>query len=193
MTNITQKEFRLLSEYIEVHYGIYLKDEKQSLLAGRLQNVLIQMGFQNFTEYYNYLSADKSGEAGIVLVDKITTNHTYFMRETSHFYYFRDTVLPFLQNTVKDKDLRIWCAASSTGEEAYTLAMLVDEFLRNDKMWWDAKILASDISSSVLDKAKTGIYSKEQIAPLPVQWKNHYFNKHDDKSVIIVSEIRNQV
>jgi len=193
VTDITQKEFKLLAEYIETHFGIHLKNEKQALLAGRLQNSLIQMGFNNFMEYYNYLISDKSGGAGIALVDKITTNHTYFMRETNHFYYFRDQVLPFLSHTVKDRDLRIWCAASSTGEEAYTLAMLVDEFFGKNKMWWDTKILATDISSIVLDKAKKGIYSNEQIAPLPVQWKNQYFNKYDDEISVITDEIKNEV
>lgn len=193
MTNITLKEFKLLAEYIETHYGIHLRQEKQSLLAGRLQNVLAQMGFHSFMEYYNYLITDKSGDAGIILVNKISTNHTYFMRETNHFYYFRDKVLPFLINTVKDKDLRIWCAASSTGEEAYTLAMLVDEFFGKEKMWWDAKILATDISSTVLDTAQKGIYSIEQIEPLPIQWKNQYFTKYEENKVVITDKIKKEV
>ncbi len=193
VTNITPKEFKLLSEYIETNYGIHLNDEKHLLLAGRLQNVLVRMDFQNFMEYYNYLVADKSGEAGVVLVDKITTNHTYFMRETDHFYYFRDEILPYLIDTVKDKDMRIWCAASSSGEEAYTLAMLIDEFLGKDKMWWDTKILATDISYSVLEKAKKGIYSNEQIAPLPIQWRNQYFDKYDNESAIITNKIKDEV
>jgi chemotaxis protein methyltransferase CheR len=191
--NITLKEFRLLSEYIEAQYGIHLRDEKQSLLAGRLQNVLVQLGFDSFTQYYDYLITDKSGDAGIVLVDKISTNHTYFMRETKHFYYFRDKVLPILKNTVIDKDLRIWCAASSTGEEAYTLAMLVDEFLGKDKMWWDAKILATDISTSVLDTAKKGIYSNEQLSPLPSGWKSQYLNKYDNENSTFTDKIKNEV
>lgn len=191
--NITLKEFQLLSEYIETHYGIHLKYEKQSLLAGRLQNLLVQMGCKSFMDYYNYLIADKSGEAGIVLVDKISTNHTYFMRETNHFYYFRDIVLPFLHATVKDKDLRIWCAASSTGEEAYTLAMLVDEFFGTEKQSWDSKILATDISSTVLEKAKKGVYSKGQIVPLPITWKQQYLKPYDNDNVVFTEKIKNEV
>ncbi len=193
MASISQKEFQLLSEYIEIHYGIHLKEEKQSLLAGRLQNILLQMGFQSFTEYYNYLVADKSGKAGSLLVDKVTTNHTYFMRETNHFYYFRDIVLPFLMRTVKDKDLRIWCAACSSGEEAYTLAMIVDEVFGNDKLWWDTKILATDISESVLEKARKGIYHNEQTAPLPMQWRSRYFKKYDNESSVITDRLKNEV
>lgn len=193
MTNMTLKEFKLLSEYIEVHYGIHLKNEKHILLSGRLQNVINQMGFQNFMDYYNYLIEDKSGEAVIILVNKITTNYTYFMRESNHFYYVRDAVLPFLRNTVQDKDLRIWCAASSTGEEAYTLAMLVDEFFGKEKVLWDTKILATDISTAVLDKAKKGIYGLEQIAPLSVQWKNLYFDHYDNENVAVIPKIKSEV
>lgn len=193
MTNITHKEFRLLAEYIEAHYGIHLKDEKQFLLAGRLQNVLIQMGFNSFMEYYNYIIADKSGEAVITLVDKITTNHTYFMRETNHFYYLRDKVLPFLANTVKDKDLRIWCAASSTGEEAYTLAIILDEYFGKEKMFWDTKVLATDISSNVLETAKKAIYSNDKIALLPNQWKTQYFSSYDKENSIVTDKIKKEV
>lgn len=193
MLNITFKEFKLISEYIEKHYGIHLRDEKQSLVAGRLHNVLAQMGFNSFTEYYDYLIADKSGEAGIILVDKITTNHTYFMREVDHFHFFRDKVLPFLAHTVKDKDLRIWSAACSSGEEAYTLAMIVDEFFDKDKMFWDSKILATDISNNVLEIAHKGIYSHEKITPLPIQWKTKHFKRHDNGNWAVNDRLKSEV
>ncbi len=193
MTNITLKEFHMLAGFIEEHYGIHLKDEKQSMLVGRLQNVVAELGFQTFTQYYEYLLNDKSGQAGTMLVDKITTNHTYFMRETGHFYYFRDVVLPYLKATVPDKDLRIWCAASSTGEEAYTLAMLIDEFFAKEKMFWDTKILATDISGNVLEKAKKGIYSKDQIAPLPAAWKTQYFKPYTESSYVVTERMKHEV
>jgi len=191
--NITYKEFKLLAEYIEKNYGIHLRDEKQSLVAGRLHNVLSQMGFTSFKDYYDYLINDKSGQAGIVLVNKITTNHTYFMREVDHFYYFRDKVLPYLVGTVKDKDLRIWSAACSTGEEPYTLAMIVDEFLDKDKMFWDSKILATDISNNVLEIAGKGIYNNEKIQPLPIQWKTKYFKRYDDEYWIVDERIKAEI
>ncbi len=193
MTNITQQEFHQLASYIEIHFGIHLKDEKQSLLVGRLQHVLTDLGFQTFTQYYEYLVKDKTGQAGPTLVDKITTNHTYFMRETGHFYYFRDVVLPYLKSTVHDKDLRVWCAASSSGEEAYTIAMLIDEFFSKEKMFWDTKILATDISGNVLEKAKKGVYSKEQIAPLPAIWKSQYFKQYTDNSYVVTERMKHEV
>ena len=193
MVTITEKEFKLLSEYIKAHYGIYLKEEKQTLVTGRLQNVLKKEGFENFTDYYHHLVSDKNGNAASTLVEKVTTNHTYFMREADHFSYFRNEVLPFLKNNVKDKDLRIWCAACSTGEESYTLAMLLDEFFGKEKMWWDTKILATDLSEKVLNTAKRGIYTKESIAPLPSHWKLNYFKKHDLNSFVLTDQIKDEV
>jgi chemotaxis protein methyltransferase CheR len=190
---ITKKEFRQLADYIKANYGINLKEEKQSLVTGRFQNVLIQNSFNNFSEYFDYIVSDKTGDAVITLIDKITTNHTFFMREADHFFYFRDKVLPYLKSTVKDKDLRIWSAGCSTGEEPYTLAMIIDEFFGKEKMWWDTKILATDISSKVLDTAIKGIYSNEEIAVLPSNWKLNYFRKLDDENSALADKLRNEV
>lgn len=193
MVEITDKEFGQLSDYIKTNYGIQLKKEKMALVTGRLHGVLQQAGFDNFTDYFNYIINDKSGEAVVTLIDKISTNHTFFMREPDHFFYFRDKVLPFLANTVRDRDLRIWCAASSTGEEAYTLAMLIDEFFGKEKLFWDTKILATDISSKVLEIAKKGVYSNERIAPLPFNWKTKYFDKYDLDNSILTDNIKKEV
>lgn len=193
MPDITHKEFKQLAEYIKEHYGIHLKEEKQTLVTGRLHNVLQQAGFKSFTEYFNYVVTDKTGDAVTTLIDKITTNHTFFMREAEHFYYFRDNVLPFLKNTVGDKDLRIWCAACSTGEESYTLAMLLDEFFGREKTGWDTKVLATDLSEKVLKAAKEAVYSNERIAALPTHWRLNYFRKYDHEYSIVTEKIRNEV
>lgn len=193
MVSITEKEFRQLAEYIKINYGIHLKEEKKALVTGRLQNVLQQAGFNNFTDYFDHVVNDKSGESVILLVNKITTNHTFFMREPDHFYFFRDNVLPFLAETVPDKDLRIWCAASSSGEESYTLAMIIDEFFGTEKFFWDTKILATDISEKVLGIAQRGVYSNERLAPLPSIWKLNYFKKYDNDNSVICEKIRNEV
>ncbi|MCX7708979.1 MAG: protein-glutamate O-methyltransferase CheR [Clostridia bacterium] len=193
MVTITEKEFKQLAEFIKANYGIHLKEEKQTLVTGRLQNVLMHAGFNNFTDYYKYILNDKRGDAVVTLVDKITTNHTFFMREADHFYFFRDKVLPYLANTIKDRDLRIWCAASSSGEESYTLAMIIDEFFGNEKAGWDTKVLATDISETVLDIARKGVYSNERIAPLPSAWKAGYFRKLNAENSILADKIRNEV
>jgi chemotaxis protein methyltransferase CheR len=193
MIDISQKEYTKLADFIKSHYGINLGPHKQTLVAGRLQTILAQKKLSNFSEYYDYVTSDKSEDAIITLVDKITTNHTFFMREVDHFHYFRDKVLPYLAGTVRDKDLRIWSAGCSTGEEAYTLAMIIDEFMGADKRLWDSKILATDISSKVLEVAIKGKYSNEEIATIPSNWRLNYFKKIDSENSILVDKIRNEV
>lgn len=193
MITITEKEFKQLAEYIKLNYGIYLKEEKRALVNGRLQNVLLQNGFNSFSEYYQYIISDKTGNAATTLINKITTNHTFFMREKDHFDYFRDKILPSLKNKVAEKDLRVWSAGCSSGEEPYTLAMLIDECFGKEKVLWDAKVLATDISSKVLGEAKEGIYSNEKIETIPSVWKLNYFTKHSSDSHIIHNKIKNEV
>jgi chemotaxis protein methyltransferase CheR len=193
MVNITEKEFKQFADYIITNYGINLTAEKQSLVAGRLNNVLISKNFKNLTEYMEYVVSDKTGQAVVTLLDKITTNHTFFMREADHFYYFRDNLLPYLSRIIRDKDLRIWSAACSSGEEPYTLAMIINEFFGKEKVLWDSKILATDISNNVLEIAKKGIYSKERISALPTSWKLNYFHEIDAENSILNDKIRNEV
>lgn len=193
MITITNKEFNQLSAYIKTNYGIYLKPEKQTLVTGRLQNVLLEKGFKNFTEYYDYLMADKTGEAVTAMLDKITTNHTYFMREEDHFLYLKNQVLPEITAAAREKDLRIWCAGCSSGEEAYTLAMILDEFFGKNKTAWDTKVLATDISSKVLGMATQGVYSKKSVETLPKQWRMDYFKNYDNGNAAIVDKIKNEI
>lgn len=193
MVTITDKEFTQLAKYIKDNYGINLKEEKKMLVIGRLHTVLAEKNFENFSQYYKYLISDKTGNAVNILVNKITTNHTYFMREKNHFDYLRDRALPSLMNVVKDRDLRIWCAGCSSGEEAYTLAMMLDQFCQEQKLWWDKKILATDISDKVLNIAKKGVYQKEQIIPLPEVWKRDYLKKVDSDNFIFADKIKNEI
>ena len=193
MVDITDKEFSQLVDFIKTNYGINIKEEKRAMLTGRLQNTLVQNGYKNFTEFYNKLVSDNSKEAVITLVNKITTNHTYFMREKDHFDYFQSTVLPYLEKNVETKDLRIWCAACSTGEESYTLAMIVDEYFGNRKLYWDTKILATDISEKVLNTAKLGIYEAENTEVLPASWRVGYFKKYDKDKLVVTDRIKNEV
>ncbi len=193
MIEITDKEFKLLAAYIKDNYGIHLKEEKKILLMGRLQNVLIQNDIKNFQDYYNYVISDKTGYAQAELINKVTTNHTFFMREADHFEFFKEKVLPYLMDTVRDRDLRIWSAGCSSGEEPYTLAMIINEFFGKSKLFWDTKILATDISTKVLEEAKKGIYSSEKVANLPPTWKLNYFKKLENDLYVIADKIKEEV
>mgnify|MGYP000848147820 FL=1 len=191
--NITDDEFRRFSVFVKSNYGINLMEKKRALVKSRLYNMLLQYGFTSFTEYFDFVRSDKTGNSLNTLISKITTNHTFFMRESEHFKYFRNNVLPYLKMSVRTKDLGIWSAGCSSGEEPYTLAMIIDEFFSDEKMWWDTEILATDISSKVLDTARQGIYSSESIADIPNRWKINYFKKHDDDTFEIDKRIKKEV
>ena len=193
MVAITDKEFKMLADYVKLNYGIHLKEEKKALVTGRLHNVLLEHNFNSFSEYMDYILSDKTGIAITTFINKITTNHTFFMREAEHFQYFKDRVLPYLKATIKDKDLRVWSAGCSTGEEPYTLSMILNDFFNIDKVWWDTKVLATDISTSALEKAIEGKYSNEQISPLSIDWKNKYFKKLDSEISIVSDKIKDEV
>ena len=193
MVVIKEQEFRQFADYVKSHYGIHFKNEKKTLVAGRLNHVLTSMNMNSLSEYLDYVTADKSGRAAAAMLDRITTNYTFFMREAAHFHYFRDQVLPFLSRTAKDGDLRVWSAACSTGEEPYTLAMIIDEFFGGRKAGWDTKILATDISAAALAAAKAGVYAKEKTAGLPQSWIRKYFEPYDDGHLVLTEKIRSEV
>ncbi|WP_166240959.1 CheR family methyltransferase [Paenibacillus turpanensis] len=193
MINITDQEFKQLVHYIKENYGIHLKAEKRTLVMGRLASVLQQLNMTSFTEYIEYVKADTSGQAALVLADKISTNHTFFMREPEHFIFFRENVLPKLSGYVRDKDLRVWSAGCSTGEEPYTLAMIMDDYFGLQKSAWDTKVLATDISGKVLESCKAGTYEEDKIQTLPAHWRRAYFRAAGPGKYAVSNELRNEV
>ncbi|MBC3889785.1 chemotaxis protein CheR [Acetobacterium paludosum] len=193
MVSITENEFKELAGYIKSNYGIHLNDEKKNLVTGRLHNVLFENNCGNFSEFFDLLKTDKSGRIVNTLVNKITTNYTYFMRESDHFKYFQDKVLPYLKNTVSDHDLRIWSAGCSSGEEPYTLAMIIDKYFNLERATWNTKVLATDISEDILIKAKKGQYSKEQVVSLPIDFRMNYFKKFDSKNDAIIERLKDEI
>jgi chemotaxis protein methyltransferase CheR len=194
LKDITDKEFDRIREYIKSTLGISLSNEKKSLIYSRLRTTLADKGFDNFTQYFDYLINDKTDNAVVHFIDKVTTNHTFFMREVDHFDFFRETVLPFVEeNWRSQKDLRLWCCACSSGEEPYTLQMIIQDFFKNIKEKWDMQILATDISTQVLDKAVMGVYPTESIKPLPDSWKKDYFKQYDAAHSIIMEDVKKQI
>lgn len=193
MVEISDVEFRRLADYIKANFGIHLNDEKKVLVAGRLSQVLLKLNMDSFSDYMDYMIADPSGEAARIFINKMTTNHTFFMREADHFDYFKNQLLPSLKSDLRERDLRVWSAGCSTGEEPYTLAMLIDEYFGKEKMGWDTKLLATDISEHVLSHASQGIYEEEAVAQLPNRWRLSYFKQSGTAHYEVTSRIKQEV
>jgi len=192
MKEITDKEFYQLRDYIKDNYGINLSDDRKSLVFSRLRTTLIDLGMDNFTQYYNYLVNDKTKQSLIRFIDKVTTNHTFFMREVDHFDYLRDVALPYVEETWgAQKDLRLWCAACSSGEESNTLQMIAYDHFRGKN--WNMQILATDISTQVLDKAVWSVYPNDSLASVPDRWRKEYFVRYDDSNSQVVDEIKKMI
>lgn len=189
---ITDCEFQRLVGYMHDNYGINLA-AKRVLIQGRLGNMLRERGFKSYDEYIDAVLADTSGAEVTTILNKLTTNHTFFMREPEHYTFMRDTVLPWAVENAKKSELRIWSAGCSSGEECYTAAMLIDEFFGGRKANWDTRILATDISHSVMDKAKMGVYSEEGMKGLSPEWKERYFTPLGDGKYEICQRIKDEI
>ena len=159
---MTQEEFLRICRFVKDKYGIDMLRKKE-IVQGRLDNYIHANGFYNYSEYMNAVESDITGKWERELVNILTTNHTFFMREFEHFDYLKQVVLPYLkQKEGVRKDLCIWCGAASTGQEPYMLAMLLKDYFGLEHNMWDTKVLATDISTEVLAHAQAGIYEKEQ-------------------------------
>ncbi len=190
---ITDEEFHRIATYMKQRYGIDLH-QKKVIINGRLENRIKTEGFQSFQDFMDAVERDKSGRLEKMLVNLLTTNHTYFMREFEHFEYFKKVVLPWLK--VKEgarKDLRIWCGAASSGEEPYMIAMVMADFFGLERSQWDKKLLATDLSTNVLQKAMNGTYNEDQLKNLPDQWKRHFFKSVGAGQYQVTAELKNEV
>ncbi len=191
---MTDDELQRISYFMKHRYGIEL-GSKKVIVSGRLQNYVIKNGWNSFHEYMDAVETDITGTQEKILVNFLTTNHTYFMREFEHFDFMRKEVLPWLKKTNADtKDLHIWCGAASTGEEPYMLAMLLMDFFGLERGQWDTKVLATDISTKALSQAMLGIYSAEQLEKLPDNWRRHFFRAIDGADQYqVTDELKNEV
>ena len=191
---MTNEEFVRISRFLKSKYGIDMS-HKKTIMQGRLDNFVRMQGFKSYNQFMDAMQTDITGNLEKKLVDLLSTNHTYFMRETEHFDYMKSTVLPWLkQKEALKKDLHIWCAASSSGEEPYTLAMIIMDFFGLEHKDWDTQILATDISNDILRKAVEGRYSSEQIEPLPENWKRRYFKAvNGTEDYVVTNELKSEV
>ena len=171
-------EFRQISELAYQRFGLDLKRGKEALVAGRLGKRLRKGGFRSFSEYYEHVLADRTGEALIELIDSLTTNHTGFFRERAHFEFLAQAVGDELKDV---RSLEIWCAAASTGEEPYSLAMCLTDALSLAPQR-SFRILATDISTRVLAIARRGVYEAERFGDMPDSWKRAFLLRGEGQS-----------
>ncbi len=192
MIRLKDEEFNAITSFIKQNYGINLI-KKRPLIEGRLSNYIQNLGFDNYMEYFEYAKNDRTNDEMTTLINKLTTNHTYFLRENTHFEFYRDVVLPWIDKELKTKDLRVWSAGCSTGQEPYTLSMITLDYLGANQASWDSTILASDISDRVLNEAREGVYSKEDILNLPNSWIKRYFKENGDDEYKVTDTLRKNV
>lgn len=176
MLPISESDFQRMTSFIQKNYGINLTKKKQ-LITSRLSNTLTAMGFESFTQYVDHLITTKDKNDIELMLNKLTTNYTYFMRESVHFDFFKNTILPYLVQTKKNKVMSIWSAGCSSGEEPYTISMIMKDFLGSQAALWDTRVLATDISQNALSAAQKAIYDEQSLEKLSEKWKSTYFVK----------------
>ncbi len=172
--DLTDRQFTRIAEIVYAQCGINLKEGKEELVKSRLMKRLRQLELPSFDAYIRHLEGDVSGNEMVTMIDCLTTNKTSFFREPQHFDFLKRVVLPACGSKV-----RIWSAGCSTGEEPYTLAIVLREFWPDidvrDGRARDVRILATDISTRVLERAKEGVYTQDVLADVSAQLLPKYF------------------
>jgi len=192
---LSTSEFKMFQQLIYQETGISLADHKRTLVQSRLRKWIGEFNLSSYEELYKKIAHDKSGQMLMLLINAITTNVTSFFREESQWIYLQTHIKEFCQHK-KNKKIRIWSAACSSGQEPYSIIMFLKEYLPNFTQW-DIKILATDISEDILQKAKKGIYLNKDIENMPRNILFKYFNgvkdKSSNKSFIIKEELKEYI
>ena len=194
---ISTEDYSKLAKLIYIESGICLSAEKKTMLEVRVKRRLRALNMATFTEYCDYLFGSRGlKEEMIPLLDVVTTNKTDFFREPRHFDYLVENALPDLTARADtSRPLLIWSAGCSTGEEPYTLAMLLQEYAQTHP-GFRFKILATDISTTVLAKAQRGVFASDVVAPVPPLLKRKYFMRSRDPAstqLRVVPELRSSI
>lgn len=194
LTPLPDDVFRLLRDFIHDYCGIFFDDGSKFLLERRLNRRLEQHQLKTFEEYYNFLRYDRRREEElVVLIDNLTTNETYFFRESAQLRAFSEEILPELrEKNAGRKSLRIWSAGCSTGEEPYTIAILL---LESGDWWrdWQVEIMGSDINQRVLHTARKGVYKMGSHRATPPEMLRRYFVEEGKGDFRIIDPVRRLV
>lgn len=199
---LTMGEFQLFARLIYKIAGIHLKESKMALVSNRLRKRLHALNHSSYREYYDYISRNdvKAQDEITHFIDAITTNETYFFRHETDFDFLRNIIIPEVEKrqTSRNKTIKIWSAASSTGEEPYSIAMTVAEVLGGDPCW-NIQILASDINVTVLNFAEKAVYGPYAVSRLNNYAINKYFDRqkspapHSEEKYIVKPQYKKMV
>ena len=163
--SISDEDFRRLVQFIKGRYGINLT-EKRQLVTSRLSSLLTEQGYSSYSDFVTNLLKEKDSQKIELVLNRLTTNYTFFMRETEHFDFFSKVILPELVRKYQSKrSIAIWSAGCSSGEEPYNLSMYIKDYLGMQANQWDTRILATDISQKALATAKKGVYEVPNTVP----------------------------
>ncbi|OQY00660.1 MAG: chemotaxis protein CheR [Bacteroidetes bacterium 4572_117] len=178
---LSDSEFDKLSKFIFTRYGIKMPIAKKIMLQSRLQKRLRELRIYSFKEYINFVFSKKGEEEIVHMIDVVSTNKTDFFREPAHFDFLTNNVLPkYLANN--NRNLKLWSAGCSSGQEVYTLSIVLSEFFENHP-GFDYSIFGTDISTKVLKMAHSAIYNESAVEMIPLETKRKYLLKSKDKTV----------
>ena len=170
---ISDADFQRMVTFVKSNYGIDLSRKRQ-LITGRLSPTIRKMGYSSFSDFVAHLLEKKDADEITMILNKLTTNYTFFMREQEHLEYFRQRIIPdLIRRHQRDKVLSIWSAGCSSGEEPYNITMYLFDYLGAQARQWDTRILATDISANALASAKKGVFD-ELPETMPADWKRKY-------------------
>jgi chemotaxis protein methyltransferase CheR len=179
---MTEADFDYLCTFVRARSGLALTPEKRYLLESRLQPLARTRGFETLAALVRALQAGGNGELEQAVVEAMTTNETFFFRDKTPFETLRNDIMPrLLEARAGSRSLRIWCAAASTGQEPYSLAMMLDQ-MGERLAGWRVEILGTDISTQALERARAGLYSQFEVQRgLPIQLLVRYFTQVGDQ------------
>lgn len=193
---LSSDDFNKLSSFIYTESGIKMPPVKRIMLQSRLQKRLKELKMTSFKEYCNYIFSKEGLNNEIIhMLDVVSTNKTDFFREPVHFDFLTSTVLPELVSSSKHRNIKIWSAGCSSGEEPYTIAIVLSEFMENNPTL-DFSILGTDISTQILQKAIDAVYKDERVEGIPLALKRKYFLRSKDRenpTVKMGPQLRNRV
>jgi chemotaxis protein methyltransferase CheR len=170
---LSASNFRRLSEFIQGHTGIKMPSAKKTMLEGRLRRRMRVKEIASVNDYCHFLFEEGGLDSEMIhLIDAVTTNKTEFFREPVHYDYVTSHALPELVRQGRRK-IKAWSAAASIGAEAYSLAMVLEEFCEGER-GWTYDILGTDLSTQVLEQAVSGVYTRDMIAPVPMDMRRKY-------------------